>query len=87
MYYGLELEGEISPFFVNGEVDRAVLHPPEGTRAMIRGQAVNQHDNIKNIHWTGIEFNSGEFLDLNSIISPADVEQALNNRKEQFTWA
>ncbi|OGW15233.1 MAG: hypothetical protein A3K09_02655 [Nitrospinae bacterium RIFCSPLOWO2_12_FULL_47_7] len=87
LYYGLELEGEISPFFVNGEVDRAVLHPPEGTRAMIRGQAVNQHDNIKNIHWTGIEFNSGEFLDLNSIISPADVEQALNNRKEQFTWA
>lgn len=85
LYYGLEQEGEILPFFTNGEVSTAVMNPPEGTRAVIRGQAVDrQKDNIKNIHWTGVEFKNGGFLDLQSLITPEQVEQALNNRKEQF---
>lgn len=87
LYYGMEQEGEIPPFFVSGEVADAVQNPPEGTRAMIRGRAVErQSDNIKHIHWTGIEFKDGGFLDLNSVITPAQVEQTLNNRKEPFAW-
>jgi proteasome accessory factor A len=87
LYYGLEQEGEIPPFFVNGEVESAMLNPPQGTRAMLRGHAVGrQGENISKIHWTGVEFNDGGFLDLSPIITRAQVEQALNNNKEQFAW-
>lgn len=88
LYRGLEQEGSVHTLFSGNEVDYAVDHPPEGTRAMIRGQVVkHERDNIKSIHWTGIEFADGEFLDLTDIITFADVEHLLNSKKERFSWA
>ncbi|MFQ5443531.1 MAG: proteasome accessory factor PafA2 family protein, partial [Nitrospinales bacterium] len=81
LYRALEQEGGLLSFIDNGEVEKAMRRPPEGTRAMIRGNMVREHlDNIKNIHWTGIEFKNGEFFDLRNIITPMDLEQMLNSK-------
>ncbi len=69
------------------EVDAAVHRAPQDTRARFRGLAVEQEsDAIKNIHWTGIEFNNGEVIDLSTIITQEDVGQILDSKKEQFAW-
>ncbi|MEE9258855.1 MAG: proteasome accessory factor PafA2 family protein [Nitrospinaceae bacterium] len=87
LYRGLEQEGSVYSLFSGDEVDHAAGNPPEGTRAMVRGQVVkHERDNIKNIHWTGIEFKDGEFLDLTGIITFAEVEHLLNSKKERFAW-
>ncbi len=54
---------------------------------MIRGMVVqNELDNIKSIHWTGVDFVKGNRLDLTPVVTPADVEKMLNSKKEQFAW-
>ena len=40
-------------------------------------------ENIKSIHWTGVEFANGEVLDLTGVIYSEEVENILNSR-EQF---
>ncbi len=83
LYRGLEQEGEVYSLLSDEEIDRAVESPPAGTRAQIRGQAVAQGiENIKRIHWTGVEFINGEVLDLTGIISSEEVEEVLNSRKQ-----
>ena len=86
LYYGLRQEGEVAAFLpVEEMVESAISNPPDGTRALLRGRAVaNEKDNIKNIHWTGIEFKNGDTLDLTDVITAEDVEQTLNSLKEQF---
>lgn len=87
LYRGLEQEGSVLRLFSEEEVARAVLKPPEGTRAMIRGMVVkNELDNIKSVHWTGVDFKTGGGLDLSRVITIADVEKTLNSKKEQFAW-
>lgn len=81
LYRALEQEGGLFSFIDDGEVEKAIHKPPEGTRALIRGNMVREHlDNIKNIHWTGIEFKNGEYFDLRNIITPMDLEQMLNSK-------
>jgi proteasome accessory factor A len=87
LYRGLEQEESVVALFSEEEVRQAMDEPPPGTRARIRGQAVeHDRDQVKNIHWTGIEFKNGEFLDLTDIVSESDVEQVLDSKKEQFAW-
>ena len=87
LYRGLQEEGRVLEMFPEEEVSQAVRTPPEGTRAMIRGLAVqHEGDNIKSIHWTGVEFERGDPLDLSSVVTSADVEKLLNSKKEQFPW-
>jgi proteasome accessory factor A len=87
LYRGLEQEGQVLKLFSESEIAHAVAQPPEGTRAMIRGLAVqNELDNIKNIHWTGVDFIKGDRLDLTQVVTPEDVEKMLNSKKEQFRW-
>ena len=87
LYRGLEQEGQVFKLFSESEIAHAVAQPPEGTRAMIRGLAVqNELDNIKNIHWTGVDFIKGDRLDLTQVVTPEDVEKMLNSKKEQFRW-
>ena len=58
------------------EINCAIEFPPEGTRAKIRGDAVNKEsEKIKSIHWTGIEFKNGDLVDLTDVISREDVEK------------
>lgn len=79
LYKGLAQENEVYSLLTEKEICRAVEFPPEGTRAKIRGEAVNKESkNIKSIHWTGIEFENGDILDLTGIISQDDVEKTLN---------
>ena len=83
LYRGLEQEGEVYSLLSEEEIGHAVVSPPLGTRAQIRGQAVTQGvENIKRIHWTGVEFINGEVLDLTGIISTEEVEEVLNSRKQ-----
>jgi proteasome accessory factor A len=87
LYRGLEQNGEVFSMFSEDEVACAIQQAPEDTRALIRGLAVTRSEGtIKNIHWTGIEFTDGEFLDLSEIVSSADVEHLLNSEKERFKW-
>ena len=84
LYRGLQQDGAVHYLLTENEIARAVESPPEGTRAQIRGQAVAQDaENIKSIHWTGVEFANGEVLDLTGVIYSEEVENILNSR-EQF---
>lgn len=83
LYRGLEQEGDVYSLLSEEEIVRAVESPPVGTRAQIRGQAVAQNaENIKRIHWTGVEFVNGEILDLTGVISSEEVEEVLNTSKQ-----
>lgn len=83
LYRGLEQEGEVCSLLSEEEIVRAVESPPEGTRAQVRGQAVAQSaENIKRIHWTGVEFTNGEILDLTGVIESEEVEEILNSGKQ-----
>lgn len=87
LFRGLEQEAAVARFFPEEEVVAALGKPPKDTRAAIRGQAVEScFDDVRSIHWTGIEFKNGGFIDLSNVISPADVEQMLNSQKEQIVW-
>ena len=87
LYYALREQGRVAGLIEPGEVDVAVHRAPQDTRARFRGLAVEQEsDAIKNIHWTGIEFNNGEVIDLSTIITKEDVGQILDSNKEQFAW-
>ncbi len=87
LYYSLCDQGSVAGLIEQSKVDDAVHRAPQDTRARIRGQAVDQErDHIKNIHWTGIEFNNGEYLDLSGLITKEDVVQVLDSNKEQFAW-
>ena len=87
LYRGLEQAGDVYSMFSEDEIQRAIKEPPKDTRALVRGLAVtNSEDQIKNIHWTGIEFTGGDFIDLSQIVSSADVEHLINSKKEQFPW-
>ena len=77
LYRGLEQENEVYSLLTEKEISRAKEGPPQGTRAKIRGDAVNKEsENIKSIHWTGIEFENGDVIDLTGVITREDVEKA-----------
>jgi Pup amidohydrolase len=83
LYRGLQQEGTVYSLLNENEIACAIESPPEGTRAQIRGQAVAQDaENIKSIHWTGVEFVNGEVLDLTGVIGSEEVENMLNSRKQ-----
>lgn len=83
LYRGLQQEGDVYSLLKEEEIAQAVESPPLGTRAQIRGQAVAlSADNIKRIHWTGVEFANGEVLDLTGVISSEEVEEFLDSRKQ-----
>ncbi len=87
LYYGLRDEGSVTGLIEPETVAAAVHQAPRDTRARIRGQVVEQElDRIKNIHWTGIEFHNGDYLDLSGIISREDVVQALDSNRELLAW-
>ena len=76
LYRGLEQEKEIYSLCTEKEISRAIEFPPEKTRAKIRGDAVSKEsEKIKRIHWTGIEFENGDLLDLTEVISQEDVDK------------
>lgn len=76
LYRGLEQENGVYSLLNEDEINRAIEFPPEGTRAKIRGDAVSKEgENIKSIHWTGIEFENGDLVDLTGVIRQKDVEK------------
>ena len=70
----MEQEKEVLPLLSEKEISRAIEFPPQETRAKIRGDFVTKEsEKIKSIHWTGIEFENGDLLDLTGVISQEDV--------------
>ena len=87
LYRGLEQTDDVYAMFSEDVVLQAIKQPPEDTRAFVRGLAVtHSKSKIKNIHWTGIEFTDGGFIDLSQTITSVDVEHLINSKKEQFPW-
>ena len=87
LYYALCDSGSVAGLIEQSRVDDAMHRAPMDTRARFRGLAVEQErDNIKNIHWTGIEFRNGDYVDLAGIITQEDVAQVLDLNKEQLAW-
>ncbi len=85
LFRGLEEEGRIPQFFPEEKVTQAMDAPPDGSRAMIRGKAVEHcADSIKNIHWTGVEYKDGSYSDLTRVITTEEVYEALKLEKERF---
>ena len=85
LYRALQQEEEVYSLLTEEETARAIEFPPEGTRAQIRGQAVAQEaENIKRIHWTGVEFTNGDILDLTNVIGSEEVEKILDTRKQMI---
>ncbi len=85
LYAALKSQEGINDLIPRERVENALHCPPQDTRAAIRGQMVQLHkDRIRKIHWTGIEFDNGEVLDLTDIITQNDVELTLQSRKEQL---
>ena len=41
-------------------------------------------ENIKRIHWTGVEFTNGDILDLTNVIGSEEVEKILDTRKQMI---
>jgi proteasome accessory factor A len=87
LFYGLQQNQAVLELVPEVEIQKAMHQPPAGTRARIRGGVVDREpDQVKKIHWTGIEFMNGDFLDLSDVITQDDVEQVLNSHKEQYAW-
>jgi Pup amidohydrolase len=85
LYRALQQKEEVYSLLTEEETARAIEFPPEGTRAQIRGQAVEQEaENIKRIHWTGVEFTNGDILDLTGVIGSEEVEKILDTRKQMI---
>ncbi len=85
LYTALQAQEGITNLIPRDRVNNAIHCPPQDTRAVIRGQMVQLHkDRISKIHWTGVEFDDGEVLDLTDVITQNDVELTLQSRKEQF---
>ncbi len=85
LFRGLEQEGRILQFSPEEKIAEAMDSPPDGTRAMVRGKAVEYcADSIKNIHWTGVEYKDGSYNDLTRVITPEEVSEALKLEKERF---
>jgi Pup amidohydrolase len=83
LYLGLQQGEEVYSLLNEQEIVHAIESPPEGTRAQIRGQAVSQDaGNIESIHWTRVEFSSGEILDLTGVIGSEEVEKVFSTRKQ-----
>ena len=74
LYRGLEQEKEVLSLFTEKEISGAIKFPPQETRAKIRGDVVSKESKkIKSVHWTGIEFENGDLLDLTGVISQEEV--------------
>lgn len=87
LYYALCEQGSVTGLIDPEKVATAVHQAPQDTRARFRGLAVEQEcEHIKNIHWTGVEFDNGEVVDLSGLITKDDVVQVLDSNKEQVAW-
>ncbi len=85
LYTALQSQEGIVNLIPRDRVENAIQCPPKDTRAAIRGQMVQLYkDRIRKVHWTGVEFNDGDVLDLTDIITQNDVELKLQSSKEQF---
>jgi proteasome accessory factor A len=61
LYHRLVAGGRMQRLFSDGEVMRAVMHPPEGTRAFFRGECVTRFgDSLVAANWDSLVFDVGE---------------------------
>jgi proteasome accessory factor PafA2 len=61
LYHRLVAGGRMQRLFSDDEVTRAVLHPPEGTRAFFRGECVTRFgDSLVAANWDSLVFDVGE---------------------------
>jgi proteasome accessory factor A len=61
LYHRLVRTGRMQRLFTDAEVDRAVLRPPEGTRAWFRGESLRRYRNaVVAANWDSLVFDTGE---------------------------
>jgi proteasome accessory factor A len=61
LYYILERQGHVRRVVTDEEIERAVLHPPEDTRAYFRGGCLRRYGaQVFGVNWDSISFGIGD---------------------------
>ena len=61
LYYVLERQGRVKRVVTDQEIERAVLHPPEDTRAYFRGGCLRRYGaQVFGVNWDSISFGIGD---------------------------
>jgi proteasome accessory factor A len=61
LYYVLERQGKVQRVVTDEEIDRAVHHPPEDTRAYFRGSCLRRYGaEVFGVNWDSISFGIGD---------------------------
>jgi Pup amidohydrolase len=61
LYHRLEASGEVERLVTDDQIDRAVMEPPEDTRAYFRGRCIERYpDAIAAASWDSIIFDTGQ---------------------------
>ncbi len=61
LYYVLERQGHVRRVVTDEEIERAVLHPPEDTRAYFRGGCLRRYGaQVFGVNWDSISFGIGD---------------------------
>ena len=61
LYYLLERQGKIQRLVTDEEIERAVHHPPEDTRAYFRGSCLRRYGaEVFGVNWDSISFGIGD---------------------------
>jgi proteasome accessory factor A len=61
LYYVLERQGRVKRVVTDEEIERAILHPPEDTRAYFRGGCLRRYGaQVFGVNWDSISFGIGD---------------------------
>jgi proteasome accessory factor A len=61
LYYVLERQGHVRRVVTDEEIERAILHPPEDTRAYFRGGCLRRYGaEVFGVNWDSISFGIGD---------------------------
>ena len=58
LYYGLQAQGLMRRVVTDRQIEHAIHHPPQDTRAYFRGQSLNKFSaDVQSVQWDNITFN------------------------------
>ena len=79
LYFGLEQSGAMRGVPGEADVQRAILHPPETTRALIRGECIRKFgDAVVSAQWDHVTLRSSRGpvkVSLLDLFAPSDVRR------------
>jgi proteasome accessory factor A len=90
LYTALEAEGKIQRLTTDQEIQEALIFPPEGTRARIRGLCIRKFkDQIQSIQWEKISFKNGwhkPVLNMERLLDPREINEWHTQLEAASSW-